>query len=553
MKSYFLVFLSLLLASCSDPSDPGTVVHNVNGYTLNGNGELVQFEALAIRDGKVEQMGADSLILAQFEGFERVDGEGNTLLPGLVDAHAHVMGLGYREMNVNVTGLKSLEETVGEISSFAEANPDREWIVGRGWNQVLWESNEFPTASNLDEIVSDRPVYLTRIDGHAAWANSRALEIAGIDEDTEDPQGGRIVRDDSGKATGILIDTAMNLVEEQIPEYGPEEMREALQLAMESISSYGITSVHDAGIDADTWELYKEAADNGELLTRIYAMIGGTGSAFDQLSENGPIESYADDMLSLRSVKVYTDGALGSRGAAMLRDYHDDPGNSGLLFHDQQELNEMLMKGAEKGYQMNVHAIGDAANRQVLNGFAYVYEQLGEQCDLRHRIEHAQIVAPEDIPRFRELCLIASMQPTHATSDMNMAEDRVGPDRMEGAYAWQAFLDQGTLIAGGSDFPVEHVNPFFGLYSAVTRQDHGGMPPGGWYSEHQMSRIEAFRSFTLDAAAAGHQEQVLGTLEAGKWADFILIDRDLFTVPASEIWQTEVLETWVAGENVYSR
>lgn len=553
MKPFFIVFFLLLFTACSDQSDTGMVIHNVNGYTLSSEGELIQFDAMAIRDGKVEQLGSDSLILAEFEGFERIDGEGNTLIPGLIDAHAHVMGLGYREMNVNVTGLESLEETMNEISGFAEAHPDREWILGRGWNQVLWEENEFPTASNLDEIVSDRPVYLTRIDGHAAWANSRALEIAGIDQDTQDPRGGRIVRDENGNATGILIDTAMGLVEQQIPEYGVEEMSEALQLAMESISSYGITSVHDAGIDAETWELYKETADNGELLTRIYAMIGGTGSTFDQLSQNGPIESYAEDMLSLRSVKVYTDGALGSRGAAMLRDYHDDPGNSGLLFHDQKELNEMLMKGAEKGYQMNVHAIGDAANRQVLNGFAHVYEQLGEQCDLRHRIEHAQIVAPEDIPRFQELCLIASMQPTHATSDMNMAEDRVGQDRMEGAYAWQAFLDQGTLIAGGSDFPVEHVNPFYGLYSAVTRQDHGGMPPGGWYSEHQMSRIEAFRSFTLDAAVAGHQEEVLGTLERGKWADFILIDRDFFTIPASDIWQTEVLETWVAGENVYSR
>jgi predicted amidohydrolase YtcJ len=258
-------------------------------------------------------------------------------------------------------------------------------------------------------------------------------------------------------------------------------------------------------------------------------------------------------MLALRSVKISADGALGSRGAAMIEHYHDDPGNSGLLFYDQQELNEMVIKGASNGFQMNIHAIGDAANRQVLDAFQNAKEELGDQSDLRHRVEHAQIVHPDDIPRFVELDLIASMQPTHATSDMNMAEDRVGSERMEGAYAWQTFLDQGTVIAGGSDFPVEDVNPFYGLYSSITRQDHGGMPPGGWYSEHRLSREETLRIFTRDAAYSAHQEDVLGTLEAGKWADFILIDRDIFEVDASEIWQTEVLETWVAGEKVYQK
>jgi predicted amidohydrolase YtcJ len=250
-------------------------------------------------------------------------------------------------------------------------------------------------------------------------------------------------------------------------------------------------------------------------------------------------------------VKISADGALGSRGAAMIEEYSDEPGNKGLLFFDQEELNSMLLKGAEKGYQMNIHAIGDAANRQVLDGFAYVESQLGDQSEMRHRIEHAQIVAVEDIPRFVDLNLIASMQPTHATSDKNMAEDRVGSERIKGAYAWQTFLDQGTVIAAGSDFPVENVNPYYGLYSAVTRKDHEGMPPEGWYSEQALSRIEALRAFTIDAAYAAHQEDVLGTLEPGKKADFIIVDKDFFEADASELWQTNVLQTWMGGEAVY--
>ncbi|MBN2730849.1 MAG: amidohydrolase, partial [Balneolaceae bacterium] len=329
-----------------------------------------------------------------------------------------------------------------------------------------------------------------------------------------------------------------------------QEQRLALQKALQKMRQYGLTSVHDAGVGVDTWKLYKSFADNGKLTTRIYGMIAGAGTIFDTLSSEGPVKSYADDMLALRSVKLYADGALGSRGAAMLEPYSDDPGNEGLLFNSQQEMTRQVMKAASEGYQVNVHAIGDAANRQALNAFEVVKDSLGEQ-GLRHRIEHAQVVSLQDIPRFKELNVIASMQPTHATSDMNMAEDRVGSERIKGAYAWQTFLDQGTVVASGSDFPVEHVNPFYGLYSAITRQDHQGNPEGGWYGEQAMSRKEALRSFTIDAAYAAHQEDVLGSLEEGKWADFIIIDRNLFEVPESEIWQTKVLQTWVAGEKVY--
>lgn len=559
MKTYLtfiFLLIAILLTSC-DATDPGSefVIHNVNGYTLQHDGELSQFEAIAVYDGKILDIGSETAILNLYPDFRRINGEGYTVLPGLIDAHAHVMNLGIRELNLDITGIRSLEATLEKIEHFANEYPDREWITGRGWNQVLWEGNEFPTAADIDRVVSDRPVYLTRIDGHAAWVNTKALELAGIDRDTPDVQGGTIIRDESGDATGVLVDVSMYPVRNLIPERSLEEFELALELAIHEMKKYGITSVHDARTDLDEWTLYKKFADDGRLHTRIYAMIAGTGGTFDEMAVEGPVYSYSDDLLSLRSVKISADGALGSRGAALLEDYHDDPGNKGLLFFDQDELNEMLLKGASLGFQMNVHAIGDAANRQLLDAYQFIYDELGAESQtlLRHRIEHAQIVAIEDIPRFRELNLIASMQPTHATSDMNMAESRVGPDRIKGAYAWQTFLEQGTIIAGGSDFPVEEVNPFYGLYSAVTRQDHEGMPPGGWYSEHRMSRIEALRAFTLDAAYSAHQEEIIGTLEPGKWADFIVIDRDFFEIDASQIWQTEVLETWVAGEKVYSR
>jgi len=537
---------AVIISACTDTNNRKTFI-NANGYTFSGD-ELISFETMIIENGKIVDVGGSEL--SENPSGEIIDLEGKTVLPGLIDAHGHVMGLGYQELNVNLSGIETLEATLDTIKAYAEANPELEWIQGRGWNQTLWEENEFPTAADLDEIVNDRPVRLTRVDGHAAWANTKAMELAGISRETPDPQGGKVIRDRAGNATGVFVDAAENYINEIVPEPTEVEMELALEKALEQMARMGLTSVHDAGMGVDTWNLYKDFADAGKMTTRIYAMIGGTGPAFDELSENGPINSYANDRLALRSVKISADGALGSRGAAMKEPYSDDPGNRGLLFYDQEELNEMVMKSVGAGYQTNIHAIGDRANDVVLNAFEKAKEEYGDQ-GLRHRVEHAQIVSLEDIPRFAELDLIASMQATHATSDMNMAEDRVGPDRIKGGYAWQKFLDQGTIIANGSDFPVEHSNPFYGLYSSVTRQDHEGNPPGGWYPEEALSREEALRSFTIDAAYAAHQEAILGTLEAGKWADFVVIDRDFFEVPAIEIWQTNVLQTWVAGEKVY--
>lgn len=550
MKKLWYVFGLVILISCS--SDPEiTLIHQVNGYTLTSTDTgVVTFDAIAIQEGRVLATGTESDLLAAYPDATLIDAQGKTMIPGLIDAHAHVMGLGASILNVNVMGLRTLDETLQKVRDYADQYPDLAWIQGRGWNQVLWPENAFPTAQDLDRVVSDRPVWLARVDGHAGWANSVAMQLAGITRDTPDPDGGAIIKDANGEPTGVLIDKAMDLVEAQIPAPTMDEMRLALEASLKEMRSVGLTGVHDAGTGVTEFQLMKELADSGKLTTRIYGMISGAGDVFDELSKNGPIEGYANDRLYLRSVKLYSDGALGSRGAAMIEPYSDDPGNYGLLFNTEEEFTSMIDKVVAAGFQAGIHAIGDNGNRTILNAFENVRNAYGDK-GLRHRIEHSQIVNMDDIPRFKELDIIASMQPVHATSDMNMAEDRVGPVRILGGYAWRTFLDQGTVIAAGSDFPVELSNPFHGLYSAVTRQDHQGMPEGGWYPNQRISREEALHGFTLGAAYAGHMEDVVGSLEPGKWADFLLIDRDYFTIPDTEIWQIQVMETWVAGEPVF--
>ena len=445
---------------------------------------------------------------------------------------------------------KTLGEAQSRIRDYASSHPQLSWLLGAGWNQVTWHLGRFPLVSEIDAVVADRPVVLERVDGHAKWVNTKALQAAGITRLTPDPPGGRIERDAAGNPTGVLVDKAMLLVERVIPQPTDDEQRAALAAAFKELGSVGLTGVGDAGDTAREIAVYKSMADQGRLTVRIYAMIWGTEPDFARLLQGGPLIGYRDDMLNVRAVKILSDGALGSRGAALLAPYVDAPDQHGLLFMSDADLQNKIETALRAGYQVNIHAIGDAANHQVLGAFAAAYRSVGGR-DLRNRIEHAQVVSLADIPRFKQLNLIASMQPTHATSDMNMAETRIGPERLKGAYAWRTFLDQGTRIAGGSDFPVESPNPFFGLHAAVTRTDHSGSPKGGWHPEQSMSLLEAFRAFTLDAAYAEHQESQVGSLEPGKWADFILIDRDLFTIPPGDIWKIKVEQTWVAGRRVY--
>lgn len=543
-----LFLAGVLLTGCTSPKADTVRVDSIQGYTLN-NGEWITFESILFENGKVIAVGISEDLESREPEAEVVDGGGHVMLPGLIDAHAHVVGLGQLLTQVDLTGSTSLDEALERVEEYAASNPDLPWIVGRGWNQELWQENTFPTALDLDQVVEDRPVFLSRIDGHAAWVNSVALTIGDVTRETQDPVGGRVIRDEEGDPTGILVDAAETYVARFIPQESQEQLEEAIERALQEMLSLGITGVHDAGVSKDVWDMYQQFDRRDELTVHINAMIGGVTEQTRPWIEQGPVMPKASSRLSLTGVKIYSDGALGSRGAAMLEPYNDEPGNKGLLFYNQKEMDDQVLTAVSNGFQANVHAIGDAANRQVLDALGKAIQAYPES--ERHRVEHAQVVAVEDIPRFTELGLIASMQPTHATSDKNMAQDRIGEERLEGAYAWRTFIDQGTLIAAGSDFPVELVNPFFGIHAAVTRQDRKDEPPNGWRSEEAMSLREALRAFTLDAAFAAKSESLYGSLEPGKKADFILIDRDPFEIPPSELDDIQVIETWVEGKKVY--
>jgi predicted amidohydrolase YtcJ len=548
-----LCSLIVLAVAGSLPAHAATLIDNANGYTLNTKGDLVQFTALAFDDaGRIIAVGASADVAAKAPQAKRIDMGGRTLLPGLIDAHGHVFGLGQQLTQLDLFNSTSLAGALKSIGEYAGANPGHPWLRGRGWNQENWKLGRFPTAAELDAVVSDRPVWLERVDGHAGWANSRALALAGITKATPDPVGGKIVRDANGEATGVLVDTAQDLLTKVLPAQTEAESRTILDRALGELARVGLTSVHDAGVDVTQDRLYRAYADAGKLTTRVYGMIGGAGADFDVLAKNGPLNDYGNGMYALRAVKLYSDGALGSRGAALIKPYSDDAHSHGLLFFKSGQMDTMMTKAMRRGYQVNVHAIGDAGNKQILDIYQKEVSATKSSAQ-RHRIEHAQVVQPGDIPRFKSIGIIPSMQPTHATSDKNMAETRVGPERIKGAYAWRTFLHQGSRIACGSDFPVEAPNPFFGLHAAVTRQDAQGQPVAGWYPNQAMSLKEAFRCFTLDAAYAGHREDSLGSLEAGKLADFIIIDQDLFKMPTYDIHKTGVLETWVAGKQVFKK
>lgn len=543
----------IALALATATAHATTVIDNANGYTLNAKGDVVQFASLAFDDaGRILAVGTAADVAAKAPQAKHVDMAGRTVLPGLIDAHGHVFGLGEMLTQLDLSATTSLPQALAAIGDYARADAKAAWVRGRGWNQENWKLGRFPTAQELDGVVADRPAWLERVDGHAGWANGRALALAGITDQTPDPVGGKIVRDAAGHATGVLVDAAQAMIQKVLPQPTEQEARTMLDRALGTMASVGLTSAHDAGIGIAEDRLYRDYADHGKLTARIYAMVKGTGADFDQLAQNGPLDTYGHDMYALRAVKLYADGALGSRGAALLAPYTDDPHSHGLLFHSNGEIDAMIAKAMKKGYQVNVHAIGDAGNRQILDIFAKEIPANRGQA-LRHRIEHAQVVTPADIPRFKSIGIIPSMQPTHATSDKNMAEQRIGPERIKGAYAWRTFLAQGSRIACGSDFPVEAPNPFFGIHAAVTRQDASGNPIAGWYPEQEMSLKEAFRCFTLDAAYAGHQEKTQGSLEAGKYADFIVIDRDLFKISPYDIHKIGVLETWVGGQQVYRK
>lgn len=525
------------------------VLHNARIYTMDA--DRPEAEALAVRGERILMVGAETDVLAAYPDARRIDAGGRTVVPGLIDAHAHLMGLAQSLIQADLVGTESKQAIIDRLQAFAQELPEDAWLTGRGWDQNDWPEQAFPTRQDLDDAFPDRPVWLVRIDGHAGWTNTAAMEAVGMDEIAamDDPEGGAIRRDDGGTPNGIFVDTAMDIIEDAVPPPSEAELDRGLELALEETARYGLTGVHDAGADLETIDRYQRFIDDGRFPLRVYAMVDGRGETFDHFCAEGLLYNY-EDRLAVRSVKFYMDGALGSRGAALLSDYADDAGNTGLLRTEPAVFNRDVQRAFECGFQVNTHAIGDRANRVVLDGYAAAIDSVGDGVG-RHRVEHAQILAPSDIPRFAELGVIASVQPTHATSDMYWAEDRLGPERINGAYAWRSLLDSGARLALGSDFPVEDVDPIEGFHAAVTRQDAEDWPEGGWQDDERMTRYEALRGFTLDAAYAAYQEADLGSLEAGKLADLVVLSQDIMDVPAQQLLDTEVVATFVGGTRVY--
>ncbi len=533
-----------------DETGVDLIVYNGKIYVMNDDNDTV--EALAIQDGKIVATGTNDQIKQLYESRTTIDLQGRTVMPGLIDAHAHMLGLGTSMLIIDLVGTTSAEEIAGLVSEEVRDTEPGEWIRGRGWDQNHWPDREFPDHTVLDRVAPDNPVYLRRVDGHAAWINSDALERAGITRDTPDPEGGRIIRDAEGNPTGVLIDTAMKLVEDEIPEYSRAQKREAVQLAIKECLSYGITGVHDMGMGLETIDIYRDIIRSRDAAFRLYVTIGGTGETWEHFLQRGPIKGQSRNMLTVRAIKLYSDGALGSRGASLIEPYSDEPDNDGLLLTTEDEIYDVTLQALENGFQVCTHAIGDRGNRVVLNAYERALQRIPAH-NHRLRIEHAQVVHPDDFIRFKEYGIIPSMQPIHCTSDMFWAVDRLGEERAKGAYAWRTFIDQGSIIAGGSDFPVEPVNPLLGIFAAETRQDENFEPEGGWLPEQRVIREEAFKMMTSWAAYASFEEDIRGTLEPGMLADFVIYPEDVMTVDASKLLQIRPDKTVLGGTVVYDR
>ena len=528
-------------------------------YTLDAADRVV--DTLVVRAGRIAFAGRRADVNPAI-GEPEIDLGGRAVLPGLVDAHGHLMHLARQRLSLDVAGLSSEEASADRVAARAAAARPGDWIAGRGWDQNRWPGGGFPSRASLDRAAPHHPVSLVRVDGHAIWANSAALRAAGIDRRTPDPPGGRLERDAGGEPTGILIDTAQELVRRSEPRPTPAQLEAAVTAAIADCLAVGLTGVHEMGADLDALAAYRRLAAAGTFPFRnSVALRGADPAAWQAALDEGPTGA-VDARVRVGAVKLMADGALGSRGAALHAPYCDDPANTGLLLLPPDELETRIGAAAARGFQVCVHAIGDRANTLVLDAFDTVLHGRAARGggrvaaaparDARHRVEHAQILAERDIPRFRALGVLPSMQPTHCTSDMPWAPARLGAERLPGAYAWRALLATGSIIAGGSDFPVELPNPFHGVHAAVTRRPRGGPDPG-WQPEQRMTRGEAVRAFTAWNAYAAHQEAALGTLEPGKWADLVACSTDVFVCPEAEIPGIQPLLTLVGGEIVLDR
>lgn len=535
MKKYLYIFASLFVFSCATKEEVDLIVTNANIYTVDA--DFSKASSIAVRDGKFLAVGDSGDIEEKYTAKEMLDAKGKTMVPGLIDAHCHFYGLGQNQQVVDLVGTQSFDEVMERVVAFQKERPS-DFILGRGWDQNDWEVKEFPNKQKLDELFPDTPVALERIDGHAYLVNQKALDMAGITVDTE-TEGGEIVKED-GEITGVLVDNPMRLIDEVIPMANLQQKIQALKDAERISLDYGLTTVNDAGLSRDIIELIDSLQQSGELSIRVYAMVSNYPENLDYFLEKGVIKT---EGLNVRSVKVYGDGALGSRGAALREPYADKPGHFGAMVTPVNQIDALAQRIAASDYQMNTHAIGDSANIVVLRAYE---KALKGKTDRRWKVEHAQVISPSDFDYFKN-GIIPSVQPTHATSDMYWAEDRLGAERVKGAYAYKDLLDKAGLVALGTDFPVERVNPFLTFYAAVARQDVEQYPNGGFQMENALSREETLKGMTIWAAYSNFEEDEKGSIEPGKFADFVLLSDDIMTIPSEEIPHVTAEHVFLGG------
>ena len=542
MKKIFFLVGATLLSSCAVKKPADLVVYNANVYTVDK--AFSMSESFAVKDGKILETGRSENIRKKYKASGELNAEGKFIYPGFIDGHAHFYGYGQGLQNADLVGTKSWDEILKKLSDFAVENKEG-WIVGRGWDQNDWADKEFPDNQKLNELFPDRPVLLSRIDGHAAIVNQAAFDAAGI-KGAQSMTGGEIETKD-GKLTGILIDNAIDRVTAKIPAASDNQKREALLDAQKNCFAVGLTTVVDCGLDYPVVNMIDKLQQDNELKMRMYVMLSDNPANLNYLFKNGAIKT---DRLNVRSFKVYADGALGSRGACLLHPYSDKPGHYGFLLSEKRHFAELAEKIASKGFQMNTHAIGDSANREILNVYAKVLKGKNDQ---RWRIEHAQVINQNDFTLFGQNNVIPSVQSTHATSDMYWAADRLGAERVKGAYAYKQLLDQNGWLVLGTDFPVENIDPMLTFYAAVVRKDAKGFPAQGYQMENALSRQEALRGMTIWAAKGSFEENEKGSIEAGKFADFVILDQDIMQAEPAALLQTKVLKTYVNGEAVFHR
>ncbi len=550
------IVLLFLVAACAPTPEPAEVVF-VNGRFITLDEATPEVEAIAVRNERIVAVGTrEEIDKHRGDGTEVVDLEGLTVVPGLIDAHEHFPAIGKRVQQVFLDETKSAAEALEIVKRELEKLAPGEWLVGQGWHTVAWNGSDYPGKEELTRISPDNPVYLVGMASHAAWVNAKALELAGITKDTPDPPGGQILkRSDTGEPTGILLEEALDLVSRLLPPETRESRKTDIRRSIETALRFGLTGMHDAGSNTETVGLFKELLAEGAFPFRLYVMLDvpDAGAVLDSYLEHPPEIDLGNHRLTIRCFKAYADGALGARGASLLEPYSDKADTTGLIQNSEDELTRLIEKAGQKGYQVAIHAIGDRGNRATLNAVERAQKTLPGK-DLRVRIEHAQILSPEDIPRFGSLAVIASMQPIHATMDMGFAETRVGPERIKGGYVWQSLLSSGARVAAGSDtpsFPVVYNNPLWGIHALVTRQDAEGKPEGGWYPAQKVSRLDALKMYTQNPAYAAFEENLKGSISKGKLADLTVLSKDILKIPEAEIRDTEVVMTVIGGRVVY--